>query len=76
VSKSTPSKKAKATPKKVKAAADGGESPSLGDGGKKAGKGSKGSTKVKTEEGGDEDVVESVEGSKGVAIGENFFSGD
>ena len=65
MSKATPSKKAKATPKKAKAAAgeDDDESPS-----KKSVKGGKAKSKVKTEEG-DEGVVESVEGPKGVALG-------
>lgn len=58
MSKATPSKKAKATPKKTKAAGDEaeGEGPS-----KKASKGGKAKTKVKTEEG-DEEVIDSVEG--------------
>jgi len=74
VSKATPSKKAKATPKEVKAAADEGESPTLPSSGKKA---TKAKPKVKTEDvnGGDEEVVESVEGSKGIALGEEFFLG-
>jgi hypothetical protein len=67
VSKATPSKKAKATPKKVKAAGgeDGEESPS-----KKGGKGGKAKLKVKTEEG-DEEVVDSVEGPQGIALGDD-----
>jgi len=67
VSKATPSKKAKATPKKAKAAGDedGGESPS-----KKAGKSVKAKPKVKTEQV-EEEVVDSVEGPKGVALGDH-----
>jgi hypothetical protein len=67
VSKAPPSKKAKATPKKAKAAGgeDGEESPS-----KKGGKGGKAKLKVKTEEG-DEEVVDSVEGPQGIALGDD-----
>ena len=64
MSKATPSKKAKATPKKAKAAGgeDGEESPSK--------KGGKAKTKVKTEEG-DDEVVNSVEGPDGIALGDD-----
>jgi hypothetical protein len=67
VSKAAPSKKAKATPKKAKAAGgeEGDESAS-----KKGGKGSSAKPKVKTEEG-DEEVVDSVEGPMGVALGDD-----
>lgn len=62
MSKATPSKEAKATPKKAKAAGgeNDDESPSKETG--------KAKPKVKTEEGEDE-VVESVEGPKGAALG-------
>ena len=63
MSKATPSKKAKATPKKAKAA--GGDEDEEASPSKKGGKAK---PKVKTEEG-DEGVVESVEGPKGVALG-------
>jgi hypothetical protein len=64
VSKATPSKKAKATPKKAKAAGgdEGDESAS-----QKGVKGGKAKPKVKTEEG-DDEVVDSVEGPTGVAL--------
>lgn len=55
MSKATPSKRAKATPKKAKTA---------------GGKGGKAKPKVKTEEG-DEEVMGSVEGPEGVALGDN-----
>jgi len=69
VSKATPSKKAKATPKKAKVAGgeEGGESPS-----KKGGKGGKAKPKVKTEAGDEEVVVDSVEGPQGIALGDNL----
>lgn len=69
MSKATPSKKAKATPKKAKAAADGEEeeaSPS-----KKPGKGGKADPKVKIEEG-EEEFFDSVEGPTGVALGDDM----
>jgi hypothetical protein len=61
VSKATPNKKAKATPKKAKAAGgeDDDESPSK--------KGGRAKLRVKTEDG-DDEVVESVEGPKGIAL--------
>lgn len=64
MSKATPNKNAKATPKKAKAAGgeDDGESPS-----KKGVKGGKAEPKVKTEDR-DEGIVESVEGPKGIAL--------
>ncbi|GAB7322988.1 hypothetical protein MBLNU13_g05518t1 [Cladosporium sp. NU13] len=64
VGKATLSKKAKAMPKKAKAAGgeDDDESPT-----KKSVKGGKAKPKVKTEEGAEE-VVESVEGPKGIAL--------
>ena len=67
MSKATPSKKAKATPKNTKAAGgeDADETPS-----KKGVKGGKAKPKVKVEEG-EEEVVESVEGPKGIAPGDD-----
>lgn len=64
MSKATSSKKPKATPKKAKAAAgeDDDEGPS-----KKGVNGGKAGPKVKTEEG-DEGIVKSVEGPKGIAL--------
>lgn len=63
VDKSTPSKKAKSTPKKAKAASEEGAEPkSTGKKGK-----SKGKSKVKVEE--EDEAVESIEGSSGVAVG-------
>lgn len=68
VSKATPSKKAKATPKKAKAAEgeDGEANPS-----KKGGKTGKTKPKVETEEG-DEEFFDSVEGPQGVALGDDY----
>lgn len=74
MSKATPGKRAKATPKKVKPAGDGegGESPSVT--GKKVGeKGGKAKAKVKTDE--EDGAVDSVEGPHGVALGDDFDFG-
>ena len=68
MSKATPSKKAKATPKKAKAAGGENDDESPSKKSVKSVKDGKAKSKVKTEEG-DEGVVESVEGPKGVALG-------
>jgi len=68
VSKATPSKKAKATPKKAKAAGGENDDESPSKKSVKSVKDGKAKSKVKIEEG-DEGVVESVEGPKGVALG-------
>lgn len=68
MSKATPSKKAKATPKKAKAAGGENDDESPSKKSVKSVKDGKAKSKVKIEEG-DEGVVESVEGPKGVALG-------
>lgn len=69
MSKGTPTKKGKSTPKKVKAGADELDDDDEEIGSKKKTKskkgGKKGKAKVKTEE--EEDAVESVEDSNGIA---------
>lgn len=67
MSKATPSKKAKATPKKAKAA--GGDEDEEASPSKQGGKGGKATPKVETEEG-EEEFFDSVEGPTGVALGD------